>query len=172
MAVDKNAVREGTRWDLLGRLVVVEEVTSRSVIFREDDSFAPEAMKLKDFLERARDPLRAEHGRLITGLRRARRPHEMDPTSKLLCLLRDAAIYQLERTYPACAPYAEPVLPEPTVEPAPHFASAPEPHWPDEPDEPSVAVEDGMTVSDCAVAMPALDPLPEDEPRGLKRRRP
>lgn len=129
MAVDKNAVREGTRWSLregaTDRTVVVEEVTGRSVIFTEAHCFKTEVMKLEGFLARASDPLKAEHARLMEGLVCCAHGQPVDsPTAKLLMTLRDAAVYLLERMPPTVPPYVEPAPPTPKVEPLPASAVA------------------------------------------------
>lgn len=157
MALDKNAVREGTRWDLCGRLVQVDEVTGKSVIFSDVHGHKSEVMKLEGFLARASDPVRAEHSRLLNGLRYANQEGPTTtPLGGILALLRDAAIYQLERTYPGATPYVEPVAPAPAPKPIIEDV-APEP----------------LTEADYAVAVPmpeVASPI-EDEPRELKPRR-
>jgi len=146
MAVEQSAVREGTRWDLRGRVVVVDEVTAKSVVFVEQFCLHSEVMKLDRFLEQAADPLRAEHSRLMDGLMHAMHDLPSDSsTGKTLKVLRDVAVYLLERIPPTVPAYVEPVVaPSPPPKPMP---------------EPVVQCEaEAQQVEDYAIAMPDYDP--------------
>ncbi|MBY0258551.1 hypothetical protein [Methylobacterium sp.] len=158
MAVEKNAVRKDTRWMFCANVVVVDEVTSEHVIYRKHDTFGlPEVTTLRKFLDCARDPATAEHERLMDGLLNASHDLPSDSeTGKLLKLLRDAAIWHLERACPSLPVYVAPVIP-PKAAPieAEIVAKA----------MPAVEVEE------CSTAMPlAYERLVEDEPPARKRR--
>lgn len=159
MAVEKNVVRKDTRWMFCGNVVVVDEVTTEHVIYRKHDVFGLiEVATLRKFLDCARDPSTAEHERLMEGL--AFTTHDLpsdSETGKLLKLLRDAAIWQLERAPPSLPVYVAPVIPPKAVPiEAEPVAKA----------MPAVEVEEGP----CDIALPAYAPLVEDEPPSRKRR--
>jgi hypothetical protein len=161
MTVEKSAVREGTRWDFCGQVVVVDEVTPRSIIHREEHGFGDaKVTSIEQFLSRASDPGVAMHARLLDGLRHA--SHDLPtkgPTGQLLELLRDAVFYQLERMPPGIPVYRAPEPVNPKAKPAPAIVEVEAVSA--KPDEPC----------DYAVAIPAMEPLPEDEPRFGKKRR-
>lgn len=165
MAVEKSAVREGTRWDLCGRIVLVAEVTDKSVIYSDEHGFKDEVMKLDGFLARASDPQRAEHSRLIHGLSFTSTglPGD-DPTGKLLALVRDAAVYLLERMPPTCPRYVEPAPPAPKAEPLPASTIAALSEAYAVPGDICVVAEP-EPLEDYAIAMPV------DEPPSVKKRR-
>lgn len=155
MAIEKNAVRKGTRWMFCASEITVDEVTAEHVIYRKrayGHSFgAPEVAILAKFLDCARDPNTAEHERLLDGLLQAQHGQPADsPMGKLLVLLRDAAVYQLDRTPPFTTPYVPYVAPPiPAVVEVEPVSKA----------MPAVEAEDER----YAVELPRCEPLPEVE---------
>lgn len=149
MAVDRNAVREGTRWWFDGEEVVVQEVTPKSVVYARE-SFELGLVLIDDFVLRASDPANARHERLVKQVHR--RIRENLPRADVGL---ETLAYLLERVgqpAPIYIPPAPRVVPAPVAEPSlTCVAAEPEP------------------VEDYAVTMPVLPD--EDEPRVETKRR-
>lgn len=150
MAVDKSAVRKGTRWSFMAKEVEVLEVTDGFVVYC-GPHLAAEVASTKKFTACARDPATAEHDQLLEFFG-SWGPGTPVPSGERV---HQAISYLLARLGP---PAPLNVLPPPPADPAPVIVEAPR----DEPVE---------GPCDYAVAMPAMEPLPEDEPRFAKKRR-
>jgi hypothetical protein len=149
MAIEKNAIREGSRWMLHGSVVEVLEVTSRSVIYSPENAFT-KVETLEAFATHASDPATAEHDHL---LRVFGSWHEGMAAPKPQDL-HQAISYLLTRLGPPAPANIVPAAPTP--KPASVAIAMP-----------AVEVEEGP----CDVALPAYEPLVvEDEPPARKRR--
>ncbi|KQO78129.1 hypothetical protein ASF36_13930 [Methylobacterium sp. Leaf90] len=148
MAIEKSAVREGTRWSYLGREVEVAAVAASFVVFHPVNR-PPEVAHIDKFASGASDPAMAEYEHLLAlfgSWGEGMLPVEPEELSQ-------AISYLLTRLGPP-APL-NPVPRAPAPKPAPVVV---------EPDEP---------LEDYAVAIPALPE--EGEPLvsayGTKKRR-
>lgn len=150
MAIEKNAVREGTRWMLHGGVVEVLEVTPRSVIYASADAFA-KVMEFDVFVGLASDPATAEHDHLLKvfgswseGMP-APKPRD----------LHQAISYLLTRFGP---PAPANIVPAPPA-PKPSLVE----------DEPVAKGMPAFEVEDYAVTDARCEPLHEDKPADRKR---
>lgn len=160
MAVDRNAVREGTRWWFDGEEVSVQEVTSKSIVFLGDCGLG--LIAIGDFLTRAEDPAISRHERAVKLFtRRVGR----DPSDEIVC----AILYLLERVgapVPGPAPaWAEP-LPKADPLPASTIAALSEAYA--VPGDVRIVAEPDP-LEDYAVEIPA-DPAEYERPVQMKRR--
>lgn len=103
MAVEKNAVREGTRWDFRGEIVVVDEVTPKSVIHYDEHGIRTDVTPIETFLKVAQDLERSKYDRLVKAFGEfgSARSSGKDPVA-------DAIAYLLERIGPPVPALAEP----------------------------------------------------------------
>ncbi|MGA4550580.1 hypothetical protein [Methylorubrum aminovorans] len=128
MAIEKNAVRKGTRWTYLRREVEVLEVSAEFVVFCELHSLA-EVAPLPKFLAGAHDPSAFEHDHLLDvfgswmpGMQPVEPEKLSQAISYILTRLGPPAPTNLTPAAPAPEPapvVVEPLVevPPPTVEP-------------------------------------------------------